>query len=52
MTSWTPKRDERRPERIQALKAKIERGEYQIPSERVADAVIHWYRRTDPISRG
>lgn len=51
MTSWAPKRGERRPDRIQALKAKIERGEYQIPSERVADAVIHWYRRTDPISR-
>ncbi len=51
MTSWTPKRDERRPERIQALKAKIERGEYQVPSERVADAVIRWYRRMDSISR-
>lgn len=51
MTGWTPKRDARRPERLRAIKAKIERGEYTVPPERVADAVIAWYRRIDPTSR-
>ncbi len=51
MTGWTPKSDGRRPEDLRALKAKIERGEYEVPPERVADAVILWYRRTDPFSR-
>jgi anti-sigma28 factor (negative regulator of flagellin synthesis) len=51
MTGWTPKHGARRPERILALKAKIERGEYQVPPERVADAIMAWYRRIDPPSR-
>jgi hypothetical protein len=34
--------------RVEALKARIERGEYQVPAERVADAVILWYRRMEP----
>jgi len=33
--------------RLEALKARIEEGEYQIPAERVADAVILWYRRME-----
>ena len=51
MINWPPKSDEPRPERIQELKARIERGEYQVPSERVADAIISWYQRADPFSR-
>ena len=51
MTGWTPKRDTHRPERILALKAKIDRGDYQVPPERVADAVMAWYRRIEPTSQ-
>ena len=51
VTGWTPKRDARRPERILALKAKIDRGDYQVPPERVADAVMAWYRRIEPTSQ-
>ena len=34
--------------RLDALKARIEQGEYQVPADRVADAVILWYWRMDP----
>ena len=34
--------------RLEALKARIEQGEYQVPADRVANAVILWYRRMEP----
>lgn len=34
--------------RVSALKERIEQGEYRVPAEQVADAVILWYRRMEP----
>ncbi len=48
MTGGTPRNREGRAQRLEALKARIERGEYRVPAERVADAVILWYRRMEP----
>ncbi len=48
MTDGTPRRGNESSLRLEALKARIEEGEYQIPAEQVADAVILWYRRMEP----
>lgn len=48
MTGRTPGPVEGRSQRLQSLKIRIERGEYRVPAERVADAVILWYRRMEP----
>lgn len=48
MTGRTPRHGEGRSRRLESLKARIERGEYRVPAEHVADAVILWYRRTEP----
>ena len=34
--------------RLEVLKERIEQGEYQVPADRVADAVILWYWRMEP----
>jgi len=44
---WAPERDDGRQDRIRAVKARVERGEYQVPAELIADAVIAWYLRMD-----
>jgi anti-sigma28 factor (negative regulator of flagellin synthesis) len=43
--------DDQREDRVRSLRARIERGEYRVPAETVADAVIEWYRRVEPINR-
>jgi anti-sigma28 factor (negative regulator of flagellin synthesis) len=48
---WPPDRDDHRETRVRAVKDRIERGEYRVPAESVADAVIEWYRRVDPVNR-
>jgi anti-sigma28 factor (negative regulator of flagellin synthesis) len=48
VTDSTPHLDEGRSQRLEALKTRIERGQYRVPAERVADAVILWYRRMEP----
>ena len=48
MTDGDPRRGIGLSRRLEALKERIEEGEYQIPAERVADAVILWYRRMEP----
>jgi len=48
MTDGAPRRGTDSSRRLEVLKARIEEGEYQIPAERVADAVILWYRRMEP----
>ncbi len=48
MTDGTPRRGIDSSRRLEVLKERIEQGEYQIPAERVADAVILWYRRMEP----
>ena len=48
MTDGAPRQGVDSSQRLEVLKARIEEGEYQIPAERVADAVILWYRRMEP----
>ena len=48
MTDGAPRRGSDSSRRLEALKERIEQGEYQIPADRVADAVILWYRRMEP----
>ena len=48
MTDGAPRRGIDSSRRLEALKERIEQGEYQIPADRVADAVILWYRRMEP----
>jgi anti-sigma28 factor (negative regulator of flagellin synthesis) len=48
MTGGRPRRADRQTLRLEALKADIERGEYRVPAEQVADAVLLWYRRMEP----
>ncbi len=51
MNEWPLDGDDQREDRVHAVKERIERGEYQVPAASVADAVIEWYRRTEPINR-
>jgi len=48
MTDGAARRGIDSSQRLEALKERIEEGEYQISAERVADAVILWYRRMEP----
>ena len=48
MKDGVPRRGADSAQRLEALKARIEEGEYHVPAERVADAVIRWYRRMEP----
>ena len=34
--------------RLEELKTSIERGEYRVSADRVADAILLWYRRMEP----
>jgi anti-sigma28 factor (negative regulator of flagellin synthesis) len=43
--------DEERTRRIRRIAERIERGEYRVPAQEVADSVIAWYRRIDPPTR-
>ena len=38
--------DSERAERVEQIKAEVEAGEYRIPAEAVADAVLQFYRRS------
>jgi anti-sigma28 factor (negative regulator of flagellin synthesis) len=40
-----------RGERIRMIEERIRRGDYRIPAEAVADALIDWYRRAEPDER-
>lgn len=48
MTDKTTRRGDDPSERLEVLKARIENGEYRVPAERIADAVILWYWRMEP----
>ncbi len=48
MTARPPQPDNRQQERIRSIKERIRDGEYRVPADTVADAVINWYRRLDP----
>ena len=51
MTVWIPKPDDGREDRVRIVKDRVRRGEYHVPAESVADAVIAWYRRMEPGER-
>lgn len=47
MTGGPPPSD-RQAMRLEELKTSIERGEYRVSADRVADAILLWYRRMEP----
>ena len=48
MTGGPPPRFDRQAMRLEELKTSIERGEYRVSADRVADAILLWYRRMEP----
>jgi len=46
-----PRVDEQRARKIREIRERIDRDEYHVPTEQVVDALINWYRRTDPFTR-
>ncbi len=42
---------EERAGKIREITERIERGEYRVPADQVADSLIDWYRRIDPPTR-
>ncbi|HZJ48521.1 MAG TPA: flagellar biosynthesis anti-sigma factor FlgM [Acidimicrobiia bacterium] len=51
MSARGEQRDEQRSRRIREIRKRIDRGEYRVSAEAVADSLIAWYRRMDMISR-
>ncbi|MEN8233834.1 MAG: flagellar biosynthesis anti-sigma factor FlgM [Actinomycetota bacterium] len=47
MTSRSEERRDERRERVNTVKENVGRGEYRVPAETVADAIISWYRRDE-----